>query len=353
MVSRRTLGPDVPFLGEAWVDCAAMDSVTRLKTAIALEKPDRPPFTLWGHTFKEEWNPTELAAITVQRARRYRLDFVKLQPRATFFAEAYGSQYQPSGSDEEHPTLTRAGVETLEDWAKLPEVDASHPAFADQVEALRLTVAELGDKIPVIQTVFSPLTVAGHLIGKDPEGVVKMLLDHPDLLGPALARIARGLASFSTASVKAGGVGVFFAISGYASADMLSEEDYRRLALGHDLSVIELLPEDAWFNVAHLCGSRLHFDIAKALGLQAVSWDVYQPGNPTLAEGRDHTGMAAMGGLRQKTTLVKATPKEVIAEGQAALEGTDGRGVILAPGCSIDVHAGDDNLSAVKEVVAA
>jgi hypothetical protein len=63
--------------------------------------------------------------------------------------------------------------------------------------------------------------------------------------------------------------------------------------------------------------------------------------------------MAAMGGLRQKDTLVNATPKEVIAEGKAALEGTDGRGVILAPGCSIDVHAGDGNLSAVKDVVAA
>jgi uroporphyrinogen decarboxylase len=190
-------------------------------------------------------------------------------------------------------------------------------------------------------------------MGKDPEGVVKMLIDHPDLLGPALARIARGLASFSTASVHAGGAGVFFAISGYASADMMSEEDYRRLALGHDLSVIELLPEHAWLNVAHLCGAHLHFDIAKALGLQAVSWSVHDPGNPTLADGRDRTGMAAMGGLRQKTTLVKATPKEIIAEGKAALEGTDGRGVILAPGCSIDVHAGDDNLSAVKDVVAA
>ena len=330
-----------------------MDSVTRLKTAIGLEKPDRPPFTLWGHTFKEEWSPKELAAITVRRARRYRLDFVKLQPRATFFAEAYGSEYEPSGSDEEHPTLIRAGVETVEDWAKLPDVDATHPAFADQVKALRLTVAELGDKTPVIQTVFSPLTVAGHLIGKDPEGVVKMLLEYPDLVGPALARIARGLASFSTASVEAGGAGVFFAISGYASTDLMSEEDYRRLALGHDLSVIELLPASAWFNVAHLCGPRLHFDIAKALGLQAVSWSVHDPGNPTLAEGRDHTGMAAMGGLGQKTTLVKATPAEVIAEGKAALEGTDGRGVILAPGCSIDVHAGDDNLSAVKQVVAA
>src|SRR5439155_271688 len=108
--------------------------------------------------------------------------------------------------------------------------------------------------------------------GKDPPGVVKMLLDHPDLLGPALARIARDLASFSTASVEAGGAGVFFAISGYASADLMSEEDYRRLALGHDLSVIELLPASAWFNVAHLCGPRLLF------GLEVIS----PPDFPTL-----------------------------------------------------------------------
>src|SRR5207237_1042287 len=86
------------------------------------EAGGRHPFTRWGHTFKEEWRPKELADITVRRARRYRLDFVKLQPRATFFAEAYGSEYEPSGNGEEHPTLIRPGVETIEDWAELPEV---------------------------------------------------------------------------------------------------------------------------------------------------------------------------------------------------------------------------------------
>ena len=39
-----------------------MDSLTRIRTALALEKPDRPPFTWWGHTFVEEWEPKELAA---------------------------------------------------------------------------------------------------------------------------------------------------------------------------------------------------------------------------------------------------------------------------------------------------
>src|SRR5439155_26842820 len=129
--------------------------------------------------------PPDPAPTAPRGDRRHRLDFVKLQPPATSYAEAYRSEYQPSGTDDEHPTLIRAGVETVEDWAKLSEVDATHPAFADQVKALRLTVAELGDKTPVIQTVFSPLTVAGHLIGKDPEGVVKILLEDADLVGPA------------------------------------------------------------------------------------------------------------------------------------------------------------------------
>src|SRR5260370_35884946 len=104
-----------------------MDSVTRLKTAIALEKPDRPPFTLWGHTFKEEWSPKELADITVRRARRYPLDFVKLQPPATFFPPAYRSQSEPSGHHQEHPSLTPPGGETHGAWSKVPGVGPSHP----------------------------------------------------------------------------------------------------------------------------------------------------------------------------------------------------------------------------------
>src|SRR5256884_9513753 len=98
-----------------------MDSVTRLKTAIALEKPDRPPFTLWGHTFKEEWSPQELAAVTVRRARPYRLHFLKPHPPATLFAAAYGPGDPPPGNDQEHPPPVPAGGEGPADCAKLPQ----------------------------------------------------------------------------------------------------------------------------------------------------------------------------------------------------------------------------------------
>lgn len=333
-----------------------MDAVTRIQTALRLEKPDRPPFTWWGHTYLEEWEPETLAKVTITRAHRYEWDFVKLQPRASVFAEAFGAEYRPSGNAKESPSLIRAGVQSLDDWEKLADVDATHPDFADQVEAIGLVATNLGPRVPVLQTVFSPLTVAGHLIGSDSKGIVTMLKEHPDVIGPALDRIAQALISFSVASVEAGGAGIFFAVSGYASADLLSQEDYERLVLPSDKAVIAGLTsqasEAAWFNILHLCGPRLNFDLAPAFGLPVVSWSVYEDGNPSLAEGRDRSGLAAMGGLGQKTTLAKGTPDDVLAEGHAALEGTDGRGVILAPGCSVAVTAPAENLAVVGDVVA-
>lgn len=328
-----------------------MDSVTRIKTAMALETPDRPPFTWWGHTFLEEWEPETLAKVTVARARRHGWDFVKLQPRASCFAQAFGSEFRPSGNARESPILLTPAIRSLDDWASLPEVDASHPAFADQVEAIGMVAAELGPGTPVVQTVFSPLMVAGYLIGKDSAGIVQMLLEHPEVVGPALEKIGRALISFSAASVEAGGAGVFYAISGYASSDMMTEADYRRLVLGSDLHVVEGLPRVGWLNILHLCGAHLHFGLAAEIGLPVVSWSVHDAGNPTLAEGRDASMCAVMGGLGQKTTLVTGTPEEVIAEGRAALAGTDGRGVILAPGCSVGVTAPEENLLAVARAV--
>ena len=74
-----------------------MDGRERVEAALTLGLGDRPPVGAWGHTYREEWSPEDLAAITVERARRFGWDFVKFQPRASSFAEAFGSVYKPSG----------------------------------------------------------------------------------------------------------------------------------------------------------------------------------------------------------------------------------------------------------------
>lgn len=326
-----------------------MDSRTRVEAALALEVADRPPVAWWGHTFVEEWSPERLAQITIDRARRYNWDFVKFQPRASSFAEAFGATYSPSGNATEGPLPGPPVINGPQDWVK---VRVTQPAaLADQVEAIGMVASALGPSVPVIQTVFSPLSVAGYLVGGDKQRAVEALREAPETVTPALERVASVLAQFSEASVEAGAAGIFYAISGYAASDLTSEADYQRLAIALDRSVLESLPPTAWFNVLHLCGSNLHFQLADVLPVQAVSWSVHDEGNPSLSEGRGRSGKAVMGGLARHETIAAGSPEAVIEEGAKARRETEGRGLLLAPGCSVPVNAPDTNLQAIGNVL--
>lgn len=322
----------------------------RVEAAIALRLADRPPVAAWGHTYREEWTPAELARVTVERARTFGWDFVKFQPRASCFAEAFGSVYKPSGHRLKAPVVEKIAVPDTESWQGLDVVNPK--ALDDQVEAIGIVARELGPDVPVIQTVFSPLTVAGYLVGRSKSRMIRDLRKNREVTGPALQRIADVLVDFSARSVEAGAAGIFYAISGYASRDSMPEPVYRELVLPLDLSVLERLPDKAWFNVVHLCGSNLHFGLSRDLPAPAISWSVHNQGNPTLAEGRRICGKAVMGGLGQRSTLLYGPPPEIEAEVRRAVGETGGRGLLVAPGCSVPPRARDANLAAMVAAIA-
>jgi uroporphyrinogen decarboxylase len=312
---------------------------------------DRPPVGAWGHTYKEEWSASDLAEITVERARKFGWDFVKFQPRASTFAEAFGSVYQPSGHRMRAPIMIEPAVPDLDSWSRVavraPEV------FDQQVESIGMVARELGRGVPVIQTVFNPITVGGYLVGKSQSRVVRELRAHPEIVGPALQRIATGLVDFSRRSVEAGAAGIFYAISGYAGRGVMKEDAYRDLVLPYDVAVLNELPKVAWFNVLHMCGSNLNFALARDLPTHAVSWSIHNQGNPSLAEGREIAGRAVMGGLSQRSSLIYGPESKIEEEVRAAIEDTGGRGLLIAPGCSVPPRVRDANLKAVMSAVAA
>ena len=322
-----------------------------MEAAIAGRLVDRPPTGAWGHTYKEEWSPEALARITVERARKFGWDFVKFQPRASTFAEAFGSEYKAAGHALRAPVLVRAAVPDLESWRDVELVNPQ--ALADQVESIGIVARELGPDVPVIQTVFNPITVGGYLVGKSQSRIVRELRKHPDIVVPALEKIADALADFSRDSVQAGAAGIFYAISGYAGRGVMPEATYRELALPLDMRVMSRLPKEAWFNVLHLCGSNLNFALAREFPVQVVSWSIHNQGNPSLAEGREIAGRAVMGGLGQRSSLLYGPPEKVEAEARRAIEDTGGRGLLLAPGCSVPPRARDANLAAMTAAVAA
>lgn len=324
----------------------------RVEAAIALGLADRPPAASWGHTYKEEWSPPDLARVTIGRARSLGWDFVKFQPRATCFAEAFGAQYEPAGLPFKGPLAGPPAVADMNGWEGIPDADASAKPLADQVDSIGQAVAGLGPDIPVIQTVFSPLTVAGYLVGKNKARAARELKREPKLVGAALEKIAAALVDFSRKSIAAGAAGVFYAISGYASRDVFAEADYRRIVLPYDRMVLDQLPSSAWCNVLHMCGSNVSFDLLDELRTDVVSWSIHNRGNPGLAEVRDRYGRAVMGGLSQRGTLMRGPVADVEAEVRAAIESTGGRGLLIAPGCSVPPMASRQNVAAIVPAVA-
>ena len=312
---------------------------------------DRPPVGAWGHAYREEWSPADLAAVTVERARRLGWDFVKFQPRASTFAEAFGSTYHSSGHRLRAPILIKPAVPDLESWSSVELVNRK--ALDDQVESIGIVARELGPDVPVIQTVFSPLTVGGYLVGKSQSRAVRELRKHSELVGPAMEKIADALIDFSRRSVAAGAAGIFYAISGYAGRGVMTEDTYRDMVLPYDQAILSALPDGAWFNVVHLCGSNLNFKLARDMPAHAISWSVHNQGNPSLAEGREIAGRAVMGGLSQRATLVYGPPPKIEAEARNAVAETGGLGLILAPGCSVPPRVRDANLAAMVTGLAA
>src|ERR1700704_7079332 len=97
-----------------------MNGRGRVEAALAMGVADRPPVGAWGHTYREEWSPEALAKVTIQRARRFGWDFVKFQPRASSFAEAFGARYQGSGHSLRAPKEVEHPIHGYKDWPSLP-----------------------------------------------------------------------------------------------------------------------------------------------------------------------------------------------------------------------------------------
>jgi len=105
-----------------------------------------------------------------------------------------------------------------------------------------------------------------------------------------------------------------------------------------------------WFNLIHLHGANVMFDLIADYPAQAINWhDVETP--PSLTEAKSRTKMALCGGLRQWETMVRGNPNAVATESQAAIEATGGQGFILGTGCVTPISAPTCNILAARKAV--
>ena len=130
----------------------------RVAAAVSGEPVDRAPASLWGHNFLREWSNDELVGETVEQYEAYDWDFIKINPRWSMFAEAWGGVYEPP-VEQTPQTMVNAALESLDELHEVVAVHAERGVFGEHVESTRLVVERTGGEVDVIQTVFSPMSV--------------------------------------------------------------------------------------------------------------------------------------------------------------------------------------------------
>jgi uroporphyrinogen decarboxylase len=326
-----------------------MNKRERVDAALGGAPVDRVPISFWGHSYLQEWSPAGLADAMLSNYQTYDWDYMKVNPRASYHVEDWGGELERPTDPNHGPTFKRPAVREPADWRRLRPLEPDQGALGEQMEALRQIRDGLKGEAYFVQTIFSPLSVAKYLVGNQPEPIKTAIEDNPGALRAALNVIVETFAIYAQACLEAGASGIFFATTGWASADQLTLDQYRRWGTEYDMRVIEAFAGRTPFNILHNCGANVYFDLLADYPVHAISWASTLPGNPSLAEGKTRTNKAVMGGVSEKTTLVDGTPEQVAAEVRVAIAQTEGRRVLVAPGCSIPPRTPKENLTAAAK----
>ena len=132
---------------------------------------------------------------------------------------------------------------------------------------------------------------------------------------------------------------------------MLSLDEYREFGEPYDLQVLAAV-QGAPFNLLHICGPDVYFDLAATYPVHAVNWATLNQNNPSVGEAaRTQTRQALVGGVDELGVLQSGTPEEVATQARMAIAETGGRRFLLAPGCGTRMDVPAANLHALRKAV--
>ena len=327
-------------------DASTMAPRERVSAALRGEAVDRPPVSLWRHFPKRDQTAADLAAATIAWQEQFGFDLVKFMPPGDYPTIDWGAESEFQGSPNGTRETTRFPVTAPSEWETLPPLNLQHGFLRVVLDGVSRTRAALDADVPLLQTIFSPLTIAAKLSNRL---AIEHLRAHPAELHAGLRRITEVTREMVTASLAAGADGLFFATQ-LADYTVLDETEYREFGLAYDMQVLEAATASQ-ITMLHLHGDEPMFALQARYPAHTLNWHDRRSA-PDLVTGHRLSGRCVSGGLDERR-IETASAAESAAEARDAIEMMRGRSLIVAPGCVIPVATPEANIRAVVETVTA
>ena len=326
-----------------------MNQRERVEATLRGGDRDRPPVSLWRHFYEKEDSASGLAEAMLAFQNKFDWDFMKVNPRASYHGEGWGLKVRFRGEEGLKPERIDYPIKNSRDWGKLRSLPLEEGVLAEQIQALKLIRKGLAQRIPMVQTLFTPLSIAGDLVGTADQ-LLQDLRDHPDLVHQALEEIAGTFTRYAQACIEAGADGVFLATTEWASYDLLSVEQYRQFGRPYDLQVLAGARKGT-FNILHVCGSRNMLEALLDYPVHAFNWAATNPTNPSLKEVMERSEKAVIGGIDQEKTLRQGVREDLRKQIQRAEQGGRRGRWMLGPGCTVPVDVPPAHLEMVRQEI--
>ncbi|MGH2344951.1 MAG: uroporphyrinogen decarboxylase family protein [Chloroflexota bacterium] len=302
----------------------------RVWAALRGDRLDRPPFVFWHH-FRPHGSARALAEATLDFFGRFDLDIYKIMP------------------DLPYP-FPRGGITKPDHWHLLAPLAVTAGNFGRQIETVRLVRAGAGPDVPVICTMFSPLTELMEFAGA--EGVRAAMDESPSTVHGALAIVTDNLARLAAALIDAGADGIFFSVQGAGDGHFTAAQ-FAEYGRPYDMAVLSAAAEGR-LNVLHAHAAH---DLLLAgvidYPVPVISWSDRLTGISLSRMREAAPSLTLMGGINEHGVIAVGPASAIEAEIADALTQTDnGRRLILAPGCSVSDDNAEEWLRAARAMVA-
>lgn len=286
----------------------AMTHTQRLKAAVAGEHLDRPCAAFWGpHLNFEELNARDLAFAMIANQEAYQWDFMKFDMSGMYFPEAFGQKIATPKNEHMQAWLTveEWRINHPSDWMTLRPIKVKDSeVFSRYVEAVKRVCDHYQGDVPVLPTVFSPVSMAGEFVAGyfDQEKLIKMFEYNTKEVEHGLQVIEETLINLMEAYVEAGAAGFFIGMQNGINEKM-GYEMFKKYEFDGTARIVNAIKDKTWFNMAHLCNGT-----DTPMDAESIKWCVDLPVTalnyadtwqhmPSFAELRKITDKVLVGGI--------------------------------------------------------
>jgi uroporphyrinogen decarboxylase len=326
-----------------------MSKRERVRAAIHGEPVDRVPISFWRHFPGRDMMADSLCELMMHFQRTYDLDFIKMMPMGLYSIVDFGCKIRVYDDLTRPQEVSEYCIKEPGDWETLEPVPVDRGHYLEQINAIGMVRKALRDEdVPIVETVFSPLTTARKMAGD--ERLFTDLRARPEAVHQALQAITETTQDFARAAFAAGADGIFFATQ-CATSDLCTREEYAAFGCPYDLAVLDALPVEAQeWSILHLHGQNIFFDDLLDYPVAIINWHDRRSA-PSLAEARQRTLRCLAGGIDEEETILHGDEEAIQAQVRDAIAQVQGERLIIAPGCVVPTTTPESHLRAARMAV--